>query len=817
MANILTPLAPLPKFESSHSVDTVNTSSTFQSYSFSRPEQRASLRSIESSRSTAADSEWCYGAQLSTATVYNHYSVRMSALSNSQHHQEDIMSPYYDAHYNHSMQNQPSDTPPPPFHSRKLSTSERPAAHIGDTALTTAVFLSKLKGISRSKSPNDLYTSSTLPSSSSANMVDLPRTPTSGSTLSGSGSSTYTVTQWSPVEPASPTSPRSRYKKKGGLLKRSFSPTPGHIGPLFKGSKGHGPSALEEFDPTTIRKNRTLRRKNPQDLYDQYDDLFTNDEDTLDEQDTANVGLQASETEYEYSGSDDGYPHPHEVRRLKHPKKRWPEPPRSPPRSVPSPSSSYPNLKNLSSTSPFLLTKWKASADIDTPPQSKSPSMTDLHQHSAPVYANFHLPPTPPSPPPPPPKDQIKKYDNSETSRTSSEASQFTVYETSTDLDFSKSLPGPPPGHAPPPLPSTSYTPSTKSKRESVKEPFKHEDTEVEETADELGPSTVPSNVPRPSTPSSTDPYSHPAASVAPSLPGAASGDSPHRIPRKRVGSSSKVETLNNLMLVAKEISAHVAGEEINRHIGGTGYTPQMRIADVRDLDEFAFASFTDSTPTTPLRSEAMDKDIGFDSNSHSGFITMEQGTTQPTPHLTSSTSDNNNTRITEPEEVTKDADKPDATYLRVFRQFMKSSGENDAFIHRADRFDALQTQRICTHLRNDYQVAPVKKAKKTEEQSSTSSAIIKQREVADKMLTSMWALMSLRWMTFGRLLVSPAHEMLAAGRAKRPNEADSRSQNSPRFEKSRKRVLDLGGTPVGTSYKFEFTHINNNANDIYR
>jgi len=784
MANILTPRVPLSEFDISQTVNTVENSGTLQSYS--------STTFPEHPRKSTG---WCYGVQ----TSYGVCSGKMSALNNPQHLEEDMISPYLGAQsYSYSttaiLPHQHPDIAPQLFHPHKVSISERSSAHSSDTGPSTPVFLSKFKGTSHSKSPNDLRTSSALTLSShpstGSSMVDLPRTPTSGSIISGSGSSTYSSTysstHWSPE-----VSPRSRYKKKGGLLKRPFSPTPGSLASKAKGSKGH---RQEEFDPTTVRKNRTLRRKNPQDLYDQYDDLFTNEE-ALDEKDMVHSVIHLSETEYDhYSGSDDGYPRPYEVGELNHSKKLWPDAPRSPPRSVSSPSSSHPNLKGLPSTSPFLLAKWKASNDIDTPPQSKPPSVTDLHQPPDPLYPPNYMPPTPPPPPPPPKVDNylLKKYDNLEEGRYSPvyrERALPPVSSSPTDQGSTTSfLPGPPPGHAPPPVPLASRQLSSRSGRGSVKlrkGPERQEDSAMQEGANGLGILNVPSDTSnRPISPSPTNPTGPQATPADSSFSETATGGDPHRIQRKRVGSSNRVETLNNLMSAAKEISAHVAAEDITKKSGGTGYTPQMRIADVCDLDnEYAFAHSTDLTPISPTDLNTTKEMINPNS------ISID--TTKEVSLQSSSTIGENGAK----EDL---ADRPDATPLRVFRQFLKSSGESDAFIQRSDRFDALQTQRICTHLRNDYQIVPVKKAKKPEDQSATSSRIIKQREVADKMLTSMWSMMSFRWMAFGRLLVSPAHELLVATCGKKSTRGDSGLSSRTRGGEDRKRVLDLGGIPVG-------------------
>lgn len=332
-----------------------------------------------------------------------------------------------------------------------------------------------------------------------------------------------------------------------------------------------------------------------------------------------------------------------------------------------------------------------------------------------------------------------------------------------------------------------------KSRKESEKQ-----DSATERDASGLGILNAPSDtLNRSISPSLVDPTSPQATLADSSFSEAATGGGPHQIPRKRVGGPSKVETLNNLMSVAKEISAHVATEDMNKKIGGTGHTPQMRIADVHDLDnEFAFVHFTDFTPTSPAGLDPMKEVTNSNSSQHITIDTMNKAALQ-----SPSTIGEGSAKGTEPEDLGKAAGKLDATPLHVFRQFLKSSGERDAFIQRSDRFDALQTQRICTHLRNDYQVVPVKKAKKAEEQSATSSRIIKQREVADKMLTSMWAMMSFRWMVFGRLLMSPAHELFVATCGKNSTWKDSSLASGAGGEKDRKRVLDLGGIPVGECF----------------
>ncbi|KAI5850266.1 hypothetical protein DFP73DRAFT_473054 [Morchella snyderi] len=152
-----------------------------------------------------------------------------------------------------------------------------------------------------------------------------------------------------------------------------------------------------------------------------------------------------------------------------------------------------------------------------------------------------------------------------------------------------------------------------------------------------------------------------------------------------------------------------------------------------------------------------------------------------------------------------------DSSYLRAFRTFVKSSGENDSFVHRMPRFDALQAQRICSHLRQDYPlIAGGSKRRSAGGKTAGGNVPAKQREVGEEILTSLWALMALRWMNFGRVIISPGHETLLAASAKRLTrratvKMDQRATQMlenvvvegsvPDHE--RRRVLDLGGLPI--------------------
>ncbi|KAF8472526.1 hypothetical protein BDZ91DRAFT_437013 [Kalaharituber pfeilii] len=631
-------------------------------------------------------------------------------------------------------------------------------------------FFTKLKGISRSRTPTDLRTTSAL--SSYSNMVE------QGFSTSGNISGPAMGSHWSPDY--SPTSPHSKYKEKGGFLKRSFSPTLSGA-PGVKGSKSakktHHAALKDDFDPTTFRKHRSHPRKAPEHVYHEYDDLF---DDSLDGEDATGLNV-SSDNDYDYSGSDDGFTLTYEARHGS-PRKQW-EPPRSPPRSVPSPISSH--QKNEPPNGSFCLAKWKISTEVDTPPQSKPPSVSELHPPS-PLYAHFTLPPTPP--PPKPVALALEQLDVLERECPSPLHSDGEYTRPSSSYEnLAIPSPGPPPGHAPPPVPPSSSRHSLKCKQGSViskRESFRRGGSREENNTAGLG--IV--NVALLSQSDSQFPDGLNADHIKPVVP-LFSGTTEYKIPRKDVGSLSKAEALNTLMSEAKEIS---------KHVGGTGYTPQMRITDVRDLDnEFAFTAF--NSPKSSPRLNTMKEVVVPDTHGTSPIAldTMKEVVIEPA-QCTQSPAEASSEK--EVGETNKEAPKPDATYLRVFRQFLKSSGENDAFIHRCPRFDALQTQRICTHLRHDYPAVPVRKAKNPAESTSKSSRMIRQREVADQMLTSMWALMSLRWMMFGHVIISPAQRILAAANAKKSATVDSRhlqaATGSP--EKDRKRVLDLGGNPIG-------------------
>lgn len=187
----------------------------------------------------------------------------------------------------------------------------------------------------------------------------------------------------------------------------------------------------------------------------------------------------------------------------------------------------------------------------------------------------------------------------------------------------------------------------------------------------------------------------------------------------------------------------------------------------------------------------------------------VDAPTDQTTTTSTSTKRDPSPPKTTEeiPAAATVEAPKVDSSYLKAFRGFIRGSGDSDPFIHRMPRFDALQAQRICSHLKNDYPLVTNNNKKKSAPARPTGA----KKEAGEEILTSLWALMAMRWMNFGRVVISPGHETLLAASAKRLNKRavtkmDVRatqmlgkvSGEIPLGSVERRRVLDLGGQPIG-------------------
>ena len=557
---------------------------------------------------------------------------------------------------------------------------------------------------------------------------------------------------------------------------RPFSPTSESNAPQLKGSKGPEATPGSEIDPTTVRKHRTFRRKNPQDIYDQYDDLFTHDE-TIDEQVAAYVN------EYEHSGSDDGYPRRYPRRRGS----QFHDAPRSPPRSVPTASTIYKNPKNAPESSLYVPQRLERSHDSVTPPQSKPPSVTDLGT----LYPPFHLPPTPPLNMDYLIQDHLDMYlSNHDYISTIQENTVPPSRIPDSELEFI--FPGPLLGEAQPPVSpphhrlSLHFEDSLPEYKESH---VKNEANKDVESSDNFRP--FPDNSPLLVSQHSIN--IHPTDMF---LTQPATSES---VPINEVWDLHRVEEQNILILHGEEeVDEHNTAQGAtqdashNAAVGSSSMTPLIQTADVCALkDEFDVSALIESVEATPSLINTVKGSTPPDSALTTPFMNLQSPCIGPTTGT-----------YDEMGEESEERDKPDATYLQLFRQFLKDSGENDVFIQRSDRFDALQMQRICAHRHKEYHVAPLTEVKKGKQVASASKKIKKQQQVADEMMTSIWAVMSFRWMTFGRLLVSPGHEMLAP---KKITEGEVRVSNGALVDKARTRILDLGGTPIGMFFFFFF------------
>ncbi|KAK6348441.1 hypothetical protein TWF718_006235 [Orbilia javanica] len=151
-----------------------------------------------------------------------------------------------------------------------------------------------------------------------------------------------------------------------------------------------------------------------------------------------------------------------------------------------------------------------------------------------------------------------------------------------------------------------------------------------------------------------------------------------------------------------------------------------------------------------------------------------------------------------------------DPSYLVAFKKFLKPSVHSDAFVCRQTRFDSFQTRRICNELPHEYRPLPPPPPKAAEPEpepqkspratwqfdegprvSSMTPEKRRAKEVNDEITSRLWVFMAGKWLHYGRILISPGHEVLYQSTLeRRRNKA-----NGP--APIRRRILDLGGAPV--------------------
>ncbi|KAK6501784.1 hypothetical protein TWF481_009609 [Arthrobotrys musiformis] len=149
-----------------------------------------------------------------------------------------------------------------------------------------------------------------------------------------------------------------------------------------------------------------------------------------------------------------------------------------------------------------------------------------------------------------------------------------------------------------------------------------------------------------------------------------------------------------------------------------------------------------------------------------------------------------------------------DPSYLVAFKKFLKPSVHSDAFVCRQTRFDSFQTRRICNELPHEYRPLPPPPPKAAEpvepephnfswqfdqgpRVSSMTPEKRRAKEVNDEITSRLWVFMAAKWLHYGRILISPTHEILNQAALERRRNKDNAQATI------RRRILDLGGAPV--------------------
>ncbi|KAL7274298.1 hypothetical protein RUND412_002806 [Rhizina undulata] len=638
------------------------------------------------------------------------------------------------------------------------------------------------------------------------------------------------------------TSPRNSVRmQKGFYNKRSLSPTTSvststtgasvmtrSTRSFLSRPRKHSHEVDSEFDPTTLRKNRSRPRKkgtNGQDaLYHEYDDLFDDDLEDLgeelgedgdmshpsdvDEGDNDFFLLQMEERQQSHRG----------MRRSKKPQlslQRSPEiSPRTrrtsdPPRSVPA---SYGNGVHSNSLSPPPPTPppktWNRSITT-TPPRTAPPSLDE--------------PITPPNPrlvsaPPTPPPKIIP--------RISGETYSTNFAEDPNEGKQREPIPSPgPPPHRPPP-PAPAGLKKSHSKRLSRGgRPLSIPDGLgiIKIPSPTLSATLFQSDDDGASNPTWTGQASHATMSSAltdrsytprqehpPELAYESGEDEMNTKEMSGLFDEAEGGGVAPLFYRRESMATALGGSEAGTIKAGTfrlstGTNPEPENpGDVSVVSEKTVVNLLTSMlePTDEQESTDDEDDIV-------GFYEEKEVVVEDKKIPVVTEGKDEESKVPEDKEAATEEPKDesdlrgDPTFLQAFRTFVKQSGDLDPFIQRMPRYDALQAQRICGNMKvvNTKKKAPPPKPK---------SRIIKQREAEDKIATSLWALMAVKWMNFGKTLSSPAHEILLAASAKRLTRRATIKQNSrathtlgastPKVETpdgERRRVLDLSGLPV--------------------
>jgi len=162
-----------------------------------------------------------------------------------------------------------------------------------------------------------------------------------------------------------------------------------------------------------------------------------------------------------------------------------------------------------------------------------------------------------------------------------------------------------------------------------------------------------------------------------------------------------------------------------------------------------------------------------------------------------------------------------DPAYLVAFKSFLRSAVHSDAFVSKQPRFDAVQTRRICNETSHEYRPLPPPPFEMTEAPSVQDPSLPvrklltpeerRVKQVTEEITTRLWVFAASRWLNYGRLLTSPAHELLYQSSLSEQRRPKQRSMSVMSTKSgTRRKVLDLGGAPVadwGWHCAYEYPH----------
>jgi hypothetical protein len=594
---------------------------------------------------------------------------------------------------------------------------------------------------------------------------------------------------------------------------------------LSRAARKHQAQNVEEFDPTTFRKNRTrpaLGARGQDAIYHEYNDLFEEedeeDDDATEDGEEEEEGELYDDSEYEQNLNDENsgilllqlddkttlpptpdnrrkttsnvvtdrrqqQPHLQHAMSVSSKMRHRPahlapitvsNPPHEPRVAITPPPPPTPPPKTASAYA------WRKPIETDTPPRSTAPSVDDLDAASAPILS------APPTPPPKP------------------------------DSGTSSSFHFPVPTSRPPITRSQSHQAPTSAPQGSRRY-FGERSSSMTIKQPRSIPEGLGVSIPSPTLFAVSSPgmfgadYAQPALTAEGGIkgsPGTMMFDELDTTNTNKLRSSSSRSDLHSDD--GKTIKASLVSDDDRE--------PSSRSASRAGSVHLRSRANSSASAAGGLKSRRSKNSLvaaDGDENSVAEREDDEEEETVPSAAASTNHSRNASADFLSEKESGSTGMAMDPAYLRAFRQFVRASAENDAFISRGPRFDAIQAHRVCSRLRDEYplQVTAPKKERRPSEAVPNSKARL--REAGEEIMTSLWALMAARWMNHGKIIISPANETLVAHCAKQLNKratvrfdgramqmlAQAGAGGKPFVgeDQERRRVLDLGGMPVGT------------------